>query len=302
MCGFTTHVHGTTIRVLACFRGPFTASPMFCNGAQLHRVVGCPLYLSQASTLFNVLNTFRDTVLLILSVSLLDGVVECLFFNVTITLKGDGDDDNDTRINPLLQYGGHQEPSSIDPSLQNNTRVVVLWPCNVHATWAISPPCHYHWWYWETTKCCLVVLLSRIVKTCVIVKNCQDLCELSRIVKTPIHQSPGNDTTLYCDWWLGLCLTILVDKYGCKDIKDWPTSKTRHQRVQRKRDNHRADRSCFLPLWFLICHPTIFDGNGIKWCLMNKVLTYVSTFDDVSIFDGSNNINPMGKSQVLELS
>ena len=144
MCGFTTHVHGTTIRVLACFRGPFTASPMFCNGAQLHWVVGCPLYLSQASTLFNVLNTFRDTVLLILSVSLLDGVVECLFFNVTITLKGDGDDDNDTRINPLLQYGGHQEPSSIDPSLQNNTRVVVLWPCNVHATWAISPPCHYH--------------------------------------------------------------------------------------------------------------------------------------------------------------
>ena len=97
-----------------------------------------------SSNPFQCANAFRDTVLLILSVSLLDGVVECLFFNVTITLKGDGDDDNDTRINPLLQYGGHQEPSSIDPSLQNNTRVVVLWPCNVHATWAISPPCHYH--------------------------------------------------------------------------------------------------------------------------------------------------------------
>ena len=148
------------------------------------------------------------------------------------------------------------------------------------------------WWYYcqELSR---PVWLSRIVKTCV---NCQ---ELSRHQYTS-HQA----TTQHCigDWWLGLCLTILVDKYGCKDMKDWPTSKTRHQRDQRKRDNHRADRSCFLPLWFLICHPTIFDGNGIKWCLMNKVLTCVSTFDDVSIFDGSNNINPMGKSQVLELS
>ena len=147
-------------------------------------------------------------------------------------------------------------------------------------------------WWCYCQELSRLVWLSRIVKTCV---NCQ---ELSRHQYTS-HQA----TTQHCigDWWLGLCLTILVDKYGCKDIKT-----DRHQRhaINEIKENETITGQialvfCPYDSWFVIQR---YDGNGIKWCLMNKVLTYVSTFDDVSIFDGSNNINPMGKSQVLELS